>query len=303
MMEAFIPDLSFSMIPSGSVIGTARYGEKVTIFDNIHTDRDIDPGQLPDYFRNYPLKMQFSVLTYCGRGSICIDAGLRRTTLQPGDFAIIPVGMIISDFRMSDDCRLIAVNHNTLENSVLEMPELTRALVGTFTTGMTNARISEPLRNLFISGCDRLRELMELEGFMLRNQAVDGEMRVLMAILIESMKRVDNVDGADTRPHQLVSKFAELVAIHYRRERGVRFYAEKLCVTPKYLGQIVKRLSGKNPLSMISEYVILEAKVLLKMRGTSIKQVSTELNFPNQSFFTKYFRKYSGMTPQEYRNS
>jgi AraC-like DNA-binding protein len=88
-----------------------------------------------------------------------------------------------------------------------------------------------------------------------------------------------------------------------RKYRNVGFYADKLCLTPKYLSKLIKTTSGKSAPEWIDSYVILEAKNLLKYSDIAIKEIVYRLNFPNQSVFYKFFKARTGMTPSEYRNS
>ena len=113
----------------------------------------------------------------------------------------------------------------------------------------------------------------------------------------------DEGKPASTRHKIIFERFIELVTRHHSKERGVGFYADKLCITPKYLSKIVKDTSGLSAPQWIDQYVILEAKQMLKYSDLCIKGISAELNFPNPSFFFKYFKKHTGMTPNQYRNS
>ena len=85
--------------------------------------------------------------------------------------------------------------------------------------------------------------------------------------------------------------------------REVSFYASKLCITPKYLGVVVAQVSGRRPLEWIRDYVILDAKAMLLSREYSIQQISQILNFPNPSFFSKYFREAVGCSPSKFLNN
>ena len=91
------------------------------------------------------------------------------------------------------------------------------------------------------------------------------------------------------------------VFLHYKQERSISFYAEKLCLTPKYLSSVIKQATGKLAGTWIDECVILEAKTQLKCSGKSIQQIAEELNFANQSFFGKYFKHHTGMSPSKYK--
>jgi AraC-like DNA-binding protein len=90
---------------------------------------------------------------------------------------------------------------------------------------------------------------------------------------------------------------------NYVRERAISFYADRLCVTPKYLSQVVKQISGRLAGEWISDYVILEAKALINSHKYTMQQISDMLNFANQSFFAKYFKEKAGCTPSSYLNS
>ena len=100
---------------------------------------------------------------------------------------------------------------------------------------------------------------------------------------------------------ELVEKFLQMVQKHYKEERGLEFYANKLCVTAKHLSKVIKATSGKPANDWIDERVALEAKALLKSTNMTIEQISDALNFPSQSFFGKYFKRVTGMSPSEYK--
>ena len=95
--------------------------------------------------------------------------------------------------------------------------------------------------------------------------------------------------------------FLKQVQAFHKQERKVEFYADRLCLSPKYLSQTIKSYSGKTAGEWIDEYVVLEAKVLLRSTNMTIQQIGDELNFPSQSFFGKYFKRLTGMSPKAYR--
>ena len=81
----------------------------------------------------------------------------------------------------------------------------------------------------------------------------------------------------------------------------MEFYAYQLCITPKHLSKVIKQTTHKNANDWIDEHVILEAKALLKSTNMTTQQISEELNFSDQLFFGKYFRRHTGMSPKEYK--
>ena len=103
------------------------------------------------------------------------------------------------------------------------------------------------------------------------------------------------------RAEEYFRQFTELLGEHYKHERSVGFYARQLCITPKYLTTLIKRISGKSVSEWIDSYVILEAKTLLKYSNLSVQEIAYYLNFPNQSFFGSYFKRNAGMSPSQYK--
>lgn len=106
-----------------------------------------------------------------------------------------------------------------------------------------------------------------------------------------------------TRADAICEQFVRLVEQNYRRERNVSWYSRQLCITAKYLSEAVRQSSGYTPSEWINNYVITEMRMLLKNTKMDIKEITHELNFANQSFFGKFFKKHVGMSPSEYRNS
>ena len=104
-----------------------------------------------------------------------------------------------------------------------------------------------------------------------------------------------------TRHKRVFESFIQLVEEYHNKERQVGFYADKLCISSKYLSQIVKCVSGFSAPDIITKYVILEAQHLLRHTDLSVKEIADQLNFPNQSFFYKYFKAHTGCTPSSYR--
>ena len=99
----------------------------------------------------------------------------------------------------------------------------------------------------------------------------------------------------------LMQRFLAEVRTHYKQERRVVYYAERLHITTGYLSTLVHRVSGKSPSDWINDFVVMEAKVLLKSSALTVQQIADELNFPSQSFFGKYFKRLVGQSPKEYR--
>ena len=106
-----------------------------------------------------------------------------------------------------------------------------------------------------------------------------------------------------SRQEETFNRFITLVNEHGKHERNISFYADKLCLTPHYLSTVIRETSGQTVMQWINQAVVLEAKVLLKHSDMLVFQISDELNFPNPSFFSKFFKRMTGMTPAEYQKN
>ena len=102
-------------------------------------------------------------------------------------------------------------------------------------------------------------------------------------------------------PSRTVEVFLRLVRRNFRQERFLEFYADKMKITPKHLSRTIKQQTGLTAAEWIERHIILESKVLLRSSTMSIQQIANYLNFPTQSFFSKYFRKSVGQSPSEFR--
>ena len=99
----------------------------------------------------------------------------------------------------------------------------------------------------------------------------------------------------------LTKEFLTLVKANFREERQLKFYADKMCITPRYLSRVVKECTQFSAADWIERCVVLEARALLKSTNMTVQQISDELNFPSQTFFGKYFKRRVGLSPKEYR--
>lgn len=113
--------------------------------------------------------------------------------------------------------------------------------------------------------------------------------------------RMPESEKDEPRAKQLFNKFMKLLSAYHTKERSLQFYADKMCLTPKYVSGAIKSFSGKGALDWINEYVVLEAEMMLRYTEMSVQEISYALNFPTQSAFGKYFKQQAGMSPREYR--
>lgn len=155
---------------------------------------------------------------------------------------------------------------------------------------------------------DLLENISENDDLAHRDQIVSGLLSSMFFCISDmyehSTQIVDEKErSVRNRREEYFAKFITLLSHNFKRERTVGFYAEQMCVTPKYLSLLIKEFSGKSAAEWIDYYVITEAKMLLRYSTMSIQEVAYELGFSSQSFFGKYFKHLIGVSPSEYKLS
>lgn len=102
------------------------------------------------------------------------------------------------------------------------------------------------------------------------------------------------------RQEELFDKFINCLKRYCSLEHNVKFYADKLCISPQYLSKVSKDVSGRSANEWIDEFVLLEAKTLLAYTNLTIQEISNNVGFADQSSFGKFFKRNSGLSPKKY---
>ena len=266
------------------------------------------------------LKVEINLKTYeIGEKSlvIIIPGTIGRVYSAPDpsleDLHFVVVAMsrsFLSEIRM-DFLRLYEESLVVLDNPVLVLTDeelgicgryfnLVRSLVRSGSPGLQDAIcqiVSSAFRYFGAIWQQRLNAPSPLRGQEGRHLPVPEETGAAGPETVPPVRS----GGVSARSKMLFNSFLKLVAEHHSRERGMTFYAEKLCLTPKYLSKVVKEVSGKSGPDWIDSYVILEAKNMLKYSDMPIKEIVYRLHFPNASVFYKFFKSHTGQTPTDYR--
>ena len=125
----------------------------------------------------------------------------------------------------------------------------------------------------------------------------------ILLLVYKSIDAPKSISSMGPGRRSYVRDFLKLVHLNYTHERSVSFYASKLFISPKYLSLLVKEATGRSAAYWIDQFVINEAKNMLRYSGKNIQQVAYALNFSNQSSFGKYFKHLTGMSPTEFQKS
>lgn len=254
---------------------------------------------------NGPSKLEVVSIGLCLEGSTRFNISLREFELIPGRMVIALPNQII-EHRQSANFRGIffAVSKNLLES----LPKVGNVLSFFFFLK------DYPCFDLNLHEQEMIKEYHAFIRKRLRNKEDMYRREVVMGLMQGFFFELCNIFNSyapdssavvksKSRKEYIFERFYESLIQSYQSERSVKFYADQLCLTPKHLSGVVKEISGKTVGEWIDELVILEAKALLNSSSMNIQEIADRLNFANQSFFGKYFKHYTGMSPKEYRKS
>ena len=151
--------------------------------------------------------------------------------------------------------------------------------------------------------CDNIQDAVDETPEIIRGLLCAFTYSVIARMRMCQPQTDDSGTSAGNHGKQLFGEFMSLVKRYHTSCRGIKFYADKLCLTPNYLSGVVKEYTGKTATEWVNDFVIVEAKIMLKDTNLSVQEISDRLNFPDQSTFGKYFKKIVGISPKAYRDS
>jgi AraC-like DNA-binding protein len=137
-----------------------------------------------------------------------------------------------------------------------------------------------------------------------RNQIAKNHLQSFMLDIYDKCYRYfgkHKIEGG-TRQDEIFKSFVSLVHEHCTSQREVSFYADKLCISTKYLTGICKAVTGDSAKKIIDDFAILEIKVLLQSTELTVQEIADRLSFPDQSYLGRYFKRHEGISPKEYQN-
>ena len=254
----------------------------------------------------YPIRMDGLFIGLREKGKVRFNINLKEFEVGPNDLVICSPGDLMQSSSLEDGVHLsqiMMVSSHFLKEMYISLNSFMPFFA------------SQKEHPVFHLTDDEVKELTHF--FMGIKSSVEGDdyfkiditKRLLAAYLYKLgsilYRHRPELQAEATKPLKreeiLFKEFIRLVSEHHRKERRVDFYAEQLFLSPKHFSTVIKKVSGKTAGQWVDEYVILEAKTLLKYSAMSIQEVAYYMNFPNPSFFGKYFKHHTGLSPSEYK--
>ncbi len=275
----------------------------VLLAERVAADR---PAQLFEE----PLRIEATTFWLCTKGRSRVICSLRTYEVEEGSLLMIPPKSIISTESGGEACEGIALmcDSNYLSMCNINIKKMTSAMM---------CIVQHPCVKLTGAELARLRSALALLKDRIDDRAASEFHDDLIRSLVETITYLccdlfmahiaaeqpePAKSGVSVRLDEYFHRFLHELSQHYLERRSVSFYADRLCISSRYLTTIVRRVSGMSVSEWMNRYIMMEAKYLLKYTEMSIQEIAYKLSFPNQSFFGKYFKQHTGMAPSAFRS-
>lgn len=250
----------------------------------------------------FPIKLDIGITIICESGSLSINIGYNNYRVKKNDFINILANKVFQVMEVSDDfeAKIVCLKPNYMEidnnqyrfniqNILYEFPHHT---------------LPDVKMKLFTSLFNYCQEIIEDKENKFRKQLIKNILNTMFLevsnILLAENRTPNKTDGLNSN---IFVSFMKNVELNFEKERGIKFYADKAFLTPKYFSSMIFCLTGKHAKDWIDEYTILEIKAMLKSTSLTVQQISYELNFATPSHFSRYFKHHTDVSPTQYRKS
>lgn len=253
---------------------------------------------------DHPRKADSVSFLICIKGNSELSINLKNNNFKENDLFIITPGQIIQFFNYSEDftVKCISMSPEFLEDSVKGTRNIVPFLLRIMDNPFVNLN-SDDLSSL-LEYHSLLARKVRMENLSDRKEIVRGLLHAIcheISAIYEKNHPLEHLKR--TRKEEIFKAFMTELSKSYKISRSVTFYAEKLNLDSKHFSNSIKVATGRLASEWIETYIVLEAKVMLRSTEKTIQQISDELNFANQSFFGKYFKQHTGISPRQYRES
>ena len=247
-------------------------------------------------------RLPYNTLVFCQSGKVLVEMGCRdNVKVEAGQLLLIPAQKTVYPIMVSTDVMASAlfISDKALKGALGGQADIwNRAMYMKEVYVIDHQDWMDGMR-YYINSIFVRRDLQ------LRDEILLSFLRTMLLMICEGfVKHEDAMHPADTatmRGKDIFGRFLAQIASERYKRHQVSYYADKLCLTPKYLSTVCQRVSGKSPMQWITESAMEDCYAMLRDSNKTVKEISDGLGFPNSSFFGQFFRRQAGMTPLEYR--
>lgn len=255
-----------------------------------------------EHFSNRLVKMNNGVLMFCTEGEAEVIIDLKKYHIVPNTIIMMLPRSIFTLVSASSEFKIhyFAYSEEMFKTACFRLePPFIHFLKENSCYTHTE---EEPLRS--IMGLIAASNAIYLDFENCYREAIaQNLLQIFFFDTYDKVQRLftpEQIEGSNRR-EELFKKFINLIHTYCVTQRDVAFYAEQLCISTRYLSSITQQIGKVSAKELIDDFLMLELKVALQSTGLSLKEIADKYHFPDQSFFGRYFKKHTGMSPKEYR--
>lgn len=259
--------------------------------------RELSAGELS----TEPIKLTCTVIILCVEGTCVFSIDSRDFPVEKGDEAFVLFDSVFSIRRPSEDF---------LVRMFIFSKEISAQAFMRFDSVFFNGLYENPIHH-HRNGHEKetlcyfsiLESIQSDRRNRYRNLMAMNLLRAFSLNVYDKFQRRISESPArqNSRKEEMYSRFMDLVNAECRRHRDVAWYAGQLCITPRYLADITTAVSSDSPKELIDYVLVQEIKILLTFTEIPLQEIADRINFPDQSYLGRYFRRHTGMSPTDYR--
>lgn len=246
--------------------------------------------------------IDYGMIVLCREGEATIGVNFLEWRLKKGSVITLFPNDVVAVTNRTDDFRVEILKYGAslLREASLQLEQTVYSQLKTDRCRTESPILTNIINNMFAL----LRLYFEQEGCICLEQLVTLQLKAFFLGFYDYLYRNPEEKKAETgspRIRELFNRFMRALENRYRESRDVSYYADLLNVSAKYLGIVTRRITGHTAKSVIDHYVVLQIKQSLATEEKSIKELSWDYHFCDISFFCRYFKQHTDLTPQQFR--
>lgn len=246
-------------------------------------------------------RLKACIVAICTEGSMKASINLLDYEIRPNDLITLLPGSIIQFREKTEKVCLCFAGYSS---SCVGRINLIKSIGDAYPKLMEHPVV--PLSDHIASYLKEYFALLSRvsldESFEMDPELADISLQTILTSTRLIYRKYEGENQNTNRKKEICRKLVQSITENYQTERRAQFYADQLGISLQHLSTTVKQVTGKNVLDIIAYIIIMDAKAKLKSTNMTIQEIAYALNFPTASFFGKYFKRYVGMTPLDFRN-
>lgn len=270
--------------------------------DSLMTAGCDEKGIIKSFFCK-PQKAARGLFVLCTKGHCTVTIHLKKFELEERGIAIVMPEEFFQVNEQSADCVL---EYITYAKQIIQDTNIFSQTIEYTPYIMERPciQLNDEMYDFAKTFMEMQRKTIQLGGDYLSIPLVSLSFTQLIFILGNIYRHDVFKDGIrHNRNEEIVKELVRVIILNYTKERNVTFYADALHLSPQHLSTTIKKVTGKTLTEIISRFVIHDAKGKLKSTNMTIQEIAFSLNFSDISFFGKYFKRYTGKSPKQFRLS